>query len=81
MALDVTITWIRLARHPGSVLNLERYSQIEVVPGDEDDCWEVLARPAKGDDLPITRLFAGTKDACDEVVDEIAKLVWAMEVP
>ena len=80
MALDANMAWIRLARRPGSVVNLERYSQIEVVPGD-DDCWEVLARPAKGDDLPITRLFVGTKAACDEVVDEIAKLVWAMDVP
>lgn len=75
------MAWIRLTRHPDLVINLERYTSIEISPAAADGCWEVLALPVKGDGLPLTRLFQGTRAECDSVVDEIAKLVWAMDVP
>ena len=75
------MAWIRLTSRPDLVVNLERYVRVEITPADLDGCWEVLALPATGDSLPLTRLFEGTRAECENVVDEIAKLVWAMDVP
>jgi hypothetical protein len=75
------MAWVRLTHRPGLVVNLERYSCIEAAPSAVEGGWEVLALPAKGDDSRLTKLFEGTRAECDVVVDEIAKLVWAVDLP
>ena len=76
-----TMTWIRLQHRPDLVINLERYVRVEAVAGGSDGSWTVQAVPARPEEAPITTIFQGSRGDCQAVVDEIAKVVWAMEVP
>lgn len=75
------MTWIRLQHRPHLVVNLERYVRVEAVGTGPDGSWAVQAVPARPDEAPITTIFQGSRPDCQAVVDEIAKVVWAMEVP
>ena len=62
------------------MLNLEHYWRIEMSSGEGSASWEVQAVAMEDRHIASTRLFQGTKPECEALVDEIAKLVWAMDV-
>jgi hypothetical protein len=74
------MAWIRLNTGQELVLNLEHCLRIQICPGNKNAGWEVQALTLEDRSLAPTTLLRGTKPECEMLVDEIAKLVWAMDV-